>query len=130
MAQPYSEVAGEAERARDVVKAVWGVLLIWTGVVVFLRWGWGIGFLGAGAILLGAQAVRRSLRLKVDGFGLTAGALLVLCGVVSLFQVAIDLVPLLIIAVGVVLLVSTFTARPRHGSGGRPDAPTAAHPHP
>lgn len=130
MAEPYSEVASEGERSSDVARAVWGVLLIWAGAVVFLRWGWGVGFLGAGAILLGAQAVRRYLRLKVDGFGLVAGGLLALCGVVSLFQVAIDLVPLLIIAVGVVLLVSTFTARPRHGAGGRPDSPAAAHPRP
>lgn len=128
MAEVHPGVATEVESSGNVARVVWGLLLIWTGAVVFLHWGWGVGFVGAGAILLGAQAVRRYLRLKVDGFGLTAGALFVICGVGSLFQVAIDLFPLLIIAAGIVLLVSTWTSRARHASGARPDLHAPSHP--
>ncbi len=128
MAEVHSEAASEVESSRNVARAVWGLLLIWTGAVVFLHWGWGVGFAGAGAILLGAQAVRRYRRLPVDGFGLIAGALFVVCGAGSLFQVAIDLLPLLIIAAGIGLLVSTWTSRPRHTPGGRPDLQAPSHP--
>jgi hypothetical protein len=114
-----SEVVSEVESSRRVARAVWGLLLIWMGAAVFLRWGWGVGAVGAGAILLGAQAVRRYRRLAVDVFGLIAGALLVVSGAGSLFRVAIDLFPLLIVAAGVVLLVSAWTTRARPAPGGR-----------
>lgn len=127
MAEVRSEGASEAEWSKDVARAVWGLLLIWTGSVAFLRWGWGVGFVGAGAILLGAQAVRRYRRLEVDRFGLIAGALLLLCGAGSLAQVAIDLFPLLIIAAGIALLVSTWTSR-RHGA--RPGLQASSPPRP
>ena len=84
---------------------------------MFLHWGWGLGALGAGVILLGAQAVRRYRRLEVDRFGLIAGALLLICGAGSLFQVAIDLFPLLIVAAGIGLLISAWASRARHGAG-------------
>lgn len=127
MADVHSDVATE-DLSKSIARVVWGLLLIWTGAVVFLGWGWGVGFVGAGAVLLGAQAVRRLLRLELDGFGLVAGALLAICGVGSLFQIAIDIFPLLIIAAGVVLLVSTWTSRARHASGARPDARAPSHP--
>ncbi len=128
MAEVHSEVASEVESSRNVAKAVWGLLLIWTGAAVFFRWGWGVGAVGAGAILLGAQALRRYRRLEVDRFGLIAGALLVLCGAGSLFQVAIDLFPLVIVAAGIVLLVSTWTSRARHAQGGPPELHAPSHP--
>ncbi len=127
MAQLQPEVASGAESSKNVGRAVWGLLLIWVGTAVFLRWDGSVGAVGAGAILLGAQAVRRYRRLAVDTFGLIAGALLVLWGVGSLFEVAIDLFPLLIIAAGIVLLVSAWSPRTRHPMGGRPDVQAPSH---
>ncbi len=101
-----------------VATAVWGLLLIWTGATLLLHWSWGVGLVGAGAILLGAQAVRRYLRVKVDGFALVAGALLVVCGVWNMFSVAIDIVPLLCIGAGIALLLSLRTAK---GAGRAPE---------
>ncbi len=74
-----------------VARAVWGLLLIWTGAALLARWGWRVGLLGAGAILLGAQAVRRYLRVKIGAFGLVAGALLVVCGVWNDSELAVEL---------------------------------------
>jgi hypothetical protein len=128
MADVHHEVASEVESSRNVARAVWGLLLIWTGAAVFLRWGWGVGAVGAGAILLGAQALRRYRRLEVDRFGLIAGALLVLCGAGSLFQVAIDLFPLVIVAAGIVLLVSAWTSRVRHSQDERSGVQAPSHP--
>ncbi len=94
-----------------VATAVWGLLLIWTGAALLLHWSWGVGLVGAGAILLGAQAVRKYLRVKIDGFALVAGTLLVLCGVWNMFDVALELVPLLCIGAGIALLLSIRTAK-------------------
>ncbi len=103
MAEVHPEVASEVEPSTNVARAVWGLLLIWTGAAVFFRWGWGVGAVGA-------------------------GALLVLCGAGSLFQVAIDLFPLVIIAAGIVLLVSTWSSRARHAQGGPSELHAPSHP--
>ncbi len=120
MQEARHEVSGEELFSRKVATAVWGLLLIWIGAALLLHWGWGVGLLGAGAILLVAQAVRRSRRVKVDGFGLAVGVVLVACGIWNLFDVALELAPLLCIGFGIALLVSVWTAkRPRHAGEGR-----------
>jgi hypothetical protein len=112
-----------------VARAVWGLLLIWTGAALSLHWSWGVGLLGAGAILLAAQALRAYLRVKLDGFGLVAGLLLVACGVWNMVDLTLDLVPLLCIGGGLALLVSIWTAKgTHHASGGPPGLDAASHP--
>lgn len=117
MLDVHPDVSSE-EASRRVARVVWGLLMIWTGAALLLHWGWGIGLIGAGAILLGAQAFRRRRHLRVDGFGLAAGLVLVVGGAWNLLDVAVGLVPILCIAAGVVLLVSAWSA------GGSPRAPT------
>lgn len=113
----------------NVVRVVWGALLIWIGVALLLRFGWGVGLLGAGVILIAAQVARRYLQLKVDGFGLVAGLVLVLCGVGNMVHVAVSLFPILFIVAGVALLVSLWTTRGARGTPGGP-ADLSAHSHP
>ncbi len=125
MEETRNEATSE-EVSRNVARAVWGVLLIWIGAAVLLHWSWGVGLLGAGAILLGAQAVRRYRRVKVEGFGLVVGLLLVLCGISSMFNLGLELAPLLSIGFGIALLVSTLKAT-RHATGERE---LHAHSHP
>jgi hypothetical protein len=117
-----ADVDGNAAKvavSRSISRVVWGLLLIWVGAVVLLGWGWGSGALGAGAILLGAQAVRRYRRIEVEGFGLVAGALFVICGGASLFRLPVDLFPVLCILAGIALLVQAWTAR-THGAPAGP----------
>jgi hypothetical protein len=115
--------------SKSVARVVWGMLLIWTGAALLLHWSWGVGLVGAGAILMAAQAFRRYRRLKIDGFGLVVGFLLVACGVWILFDVAVELAPLLCIGAGIALLVSTWTARrTRRESGGGADIHAPSHP--
>ncbi len=110
-----------------VAKAVWGLLLIWTGAALLLHWSWGVGLVGAGVVLVGAQALRGILGARIEGFGLVAGVLLVLCGVWDLLDVAVDLMPLLAIAGGIALLLSA--TRRRGGSPGeRPGMHAPSHP--
>lgn len=115
--------------SKDVSRVVWGLLLIWIGTALSLHWTWGVGLLGAGAILLAAQAYRRGAGLKTDGFGLLAGFVLVVCGIGNLAGFAIELVPLLFIAAGIGALISTWTAHRAHlrASGG-PDVHAPSRP--
>jgi hypothetical protein len=114
------------ERALDrkIDAAGWGVLFVWIGVALLAHVGWGVGLVGVGLITLGAQAWRNHVGVKVDRFGLVVGAVFMLVGVWNLFDVRVELVPVLFIAAGVYLLAS---ARRRHRAPGHPvDAP--AHP--
>ncbi len=104
--------------SRNVARTVWALLLIWTGLAMLLRWSWGVGLVGAGAILLVAQAARALLAVKIDGFGLVAGVLLVLCGAWNLFGVGLELFPLLCIGAGVALLASMLTRSGRRAPHG------------
>ena len=121
-------VAPDEGPSRTMVRAAWGLLMIWTGAALLLHWGWGTGLVGAGVIMLGAQAARLYLRLRLDGLGLVAGALLVICGAGSLLGVAVDLVPVLCIVAGIALLASIWTARSREASSGLADGHASSHP--
>ncbi len=125
MTDARSELSGE-DVSRSVATGVWGLLLVWTGAALLLHWGWGVGLVGAGVILLGAQVVRRTMRVKVDGFGLVAGVVLLICGVGDLFHVAVDLFPVLFILAGIALLVSIWTAH-RHAHGAATDLQAHSH---
>lgn len=115
--------ASRGEASRTVAKSVCGVLMIWAGAALLLQWSWSVGLTGAGVILLGAQGVRRYLGIELDGFGVVAGALLVIFGVWSMFDVSIDLVPMLLIVAGIALLVTTWTRT----KGRSPGEPTGMH---
>ncbi len=116
------------EISRNVARAVWGLLLIWIGAGLLLHWSWGVGLLGAGVILLAAQAVRRSRGVKVEGFGLVVGLLLVVCGIWNMFDVALELAPLLCIGFGIALLVSIWTAKGRRHAAEGPGLHASSHP--
>jgi len=122
-------VSSEATASQRLAKAGWGLLLIWAGAVLLLHLGWGVGLIGAGVIVLALQAIRGYQGLRLDRFGVVAGGLLVVCGVWNLFDVSVQLVPLLCIGAGVVLLVSTWGAkRPPHAPRGPTDLHSASHP--
>lgn len=111
--------------SRAIHTAVWGVLMIWTGLALLVRIGWAGGLLGAGLILLLAQAARLYVRVQVDGVGLAAGVVLAVCGVSSMAGVAVDVWPVLFIVAGAALLVSTWTgSRTGRAHGG----PSELHP--
>lgn len=93
--------------------AGWGLFFIWIGLALLLNVGWGVGLIGVGIIILGAQASRRYLALKLDGFWVVVGFLFVVGGVWELFNVQLALVPLLCIVAGVALLASALRGGPR-----------------
>lgn len=126
MTETTRETTSEDLSSRKVAGVGWGVLLVWIGIVLFLRWGWGLGLVGAGVIVLAAQVWRRRLGLALEGSGLVFGVLLLACGLWTLLALTADVVPVLCVAAGIALLVSTLTGRRPHG----PPTDVHAHSHP
>jgi hypothetical protein len=104
-----------AVSAATIDAAGWGVFFIWLGFAFLTGVGWGVGLLGVGIIALAAQAARRYVGLKVDRFGLTLGIVFVVAGLYRLFDVPIpsQLVPLVLIVIGVFILSSAWLRRPK-----------------
>jgi hypothetical protein len=92
--------------------AGWGLFFIWIGIALVAHVGWGAGLLGVGIIILGAQVTRKYFGLKLEGFWVASGFLVVLGGVWKLFNVPLDLMPILCIVAGVALLVSVLVGKP------------------
>ena len=86
----------------------WGLFFIWVGTALLLDVGWGIGLLGVGAIILGAQAARAYFGLRLEGFWVVFGSLFSLAGVWELSKTRLSLFPVLLVVVGAALLVSTL----------------------
>ncbi len=98
---------------RKLEAAAWGLFFIWAGAAFLTHIGWGAGLLGVGIITLGAQAARKYLGLKWEGFWIVVGFLFLIGGIWMLFHIHLGLVPILCIAAGVALLVSIFFGRPK-----------------
>ena len=102
-------------RKRTVEAAIatcaWGLFFIWIGMALFVHVGWGTGLVGVGIITLGAQLARKYFDLKLEGFWVAVGFIFLLGGVWRLLNVQLGLVPILCIALGLVLLVSTLVAK-------------------
>ena len=92
--------------------AGWGLFFIWIGIALFAHVGWGTGLLGVGIIILGAQVTRRYFGLKLEGFWVAIGFFFALGGVWELFNVQFGLLPILCIAAGIALLVSSLVGKP------------------
>jgi len=85
-----------------------GALLVWIGAVLLASAGWGVGLIGAGAIVLAEQAVRRRLDIQFERSWVIAGLVAVGLGLAMAVGLRDGLVPVLLIVAGAVLIVSTF----------------------
>ena len=86
----------------------WGLFFVWVGIALVANLGWGLGLLGVGVITLVGQVARKSYGLAMEGFWLAVGVLFVLGGVWELIGLRFSVVPIMLIAIGVGLLVSTM----------------------
>jgi hypothetical protein len=112
---PGHAVADRSALAERVDRVGWSLFFVWMGIAFLADVGWGVGLLGVGVITLGVQAVRKHYALKLHGFSIVVGCLCALGGVSELFEVPIDLAPILCVLLGITLLVSTLAGR----SGGQ-----------
>ena len=91
----------------------WSFFFIWIGIALLSNFGWGVGLLGVGIIILGKQAIRKYTALGFETFEAVCGVLFVLGGVWELLSVRISLVPVVCIAAGVALLLSALFGEAR-----------------
>lgn len=92
----------------------WGALFVWIGAVSFLpgeRLPFGLGLLGIGMILLGINLARRAIHaLPVNGTDITLGTIALALGAAELFR-SLVLIPIGLIATGLVLLIRSGLPR-------------------
>lgn len=118
---------GEAA-SRSITNVGWGLLLVWVGTTLLLSWGWGVGLVGAGTIVLALQVWRRYVGATVEGSALLLGVVLLVCGGWTLFDVRIELLPLVCIAAGIALLASPWVSSGPRARGKGRDLEAPSHP--
>jgi hypothetical protein len=96
--------ADEGARAQKIDSAAWALFFIFVGVALLMQVPWGWFLTGVGVVVAGAQIVRWQSGLKVEPFWVACAAVLIAGGVWDLLALPLPLAPVLLIALGVVLL--------------------------
>jgi hypothetical protein len=99
--------------ARRLDAGGWGLFFIWVGVALLAHLGWGAGLLGVGAITLGVQVARASLKIGAEPFWIVVGALFLAGGMAEFLALEFDLLPVLLIIAGAGLLMSALRKNAR-----------------
>ena len=110
--------AGDGGDTREKLeKAGWALVFIWVGIALLWDPGWGVFLVGLGAIALASQVARACVGLKPEGFWVVAGIVLVVVGVLTQYEVQVNLVPIAMIVIGAVCLISVLTGKCGCGKG-------------
>ncbi|HEX8946505.1 MAG TPA: hypothetical protein VF785_25435 [Gemmatimonadaceae bacterium] len=89
----------------------WGVFLLLTGIAWILpseRHPGAFWLIGVGALLLLLSAIRNRLHMSVDGFGVFVGVVALIAGIASALNTNLPLFPLVLVALGLVLIAKVF----------------------
>lgn len=92
------------EFARQLGNIGWAVFFIWVGIAMLAAVPWGWFFLGVGSIILATQIVRWQMDMKIEGFWVAYGVVLLVGGVWTVLDLPWSLGPILVILLGAVLL--------------------------
>ncbi len=103
-----ANAAASHSLAKKLDAVGWGLFFVWVGIAFLADLGLGVGLLGVGVITLGEQAVRAFSNLKLEGFWVVIGLLFLLGGIWELFEPEVELIPVLLILVGLVWLASAL----------------------
>ena len=99
------------DRTNHLDSIGWALFFIWVGVSWLAGFGFGIGLLGVAIIILGMQALRWLLKLKIEGFWVLVGVAFAIGGVWELVEIDMPLAPVLLVVVGFVILGSMLGRR-------------------
>ena len=106
---------------RNFEAIAWGALFIWWGITVLVpSLPKGIGAIGIGVILIGANIARRLSGVPINGFSTTLGILALVWGGLELLGVLVSLpfeIPvfaILLIVLGVIVLAPALTRERAH----------------
>ena len=92
----------------------WALFFIWAGVAWLMGVSLGWVIIGTGILLLGLQVARGLFRARIDVFWIVVAMAFVIGGFWELWEVAIPLAPIILIAVGIGLLIWYCTKTLRH----------------
>jgi hypothetical protein len=114
--KPVTVQTAKVERRLDAIG--WGLFFIWIGVALLAQLGWGVGLLGVGVLALGGQGARIWFGLKMDGFGIGFGVVLVVAGICHLLDIRRDLTPVMCVVAGLALVISALVNRAKNHDTG------------
>jgi len=93
---------------RSIDGLAWGALFIWWGLTLLIQFPAGIGLIGVGLILLGANAARYFQGIPLSGFTSTIGILALVWGGLELagtvLPLSLPVFPILLIVLGLLVL--------------------------
>ncbi len=78
-----------ARTNRNIETLAWGALFVWWGITLLIKFPSGVGLLGVGLILLGANVVRYSQGIRINGFSACIGVLALVWGGLELAGAAL-----------------------------------------
>jgi hypothetical protein len=91
-----------------VDEAAWGLFFVWLGAALLADIGWGLTLFGIGVITVGGQIARRTFGLTVEWLWAAVGALFIIGGVWEFMGFQLAMIPLVLIAAGVLFFVSAM----------------------
>ncbi len=107
-----------ARMNRNIETLAWGALFVWWGITLLVTLPAGVGLIGVGLILLGANAVRYSQGIRINGFSACIGVLAVIWGGLELagtvLPFELPVFAILLIALGATIVGLEFV-RPASG---------------
>lgn len=105
------EPSDQHDRAHQIDSGAWAVFFIWLGVVMLTGLPWAWFLLGVGALVLGAQVMRRQWNLQLETFGVVVGLIIFAAGIWDLLALPLPLMPIILMALGGYLLWKTLSPK-------------------
>jgi len=102
--------------SRKLNTVAFGLFVILIGVLWLLPEGRareGQLLLGAGVILLGLNVVRRFCGIGINRLSIMLGVIAIVVGLANTFTMELPYVPIVVIALGVLLIIKTLVAKER-----------------
>lgn len=99
-----------SERARQLDSVAWAVFFIWVGIAMLAQLPWGWFLVGVSVIILAVQIARWQMDMKIEGFWIACGTVLLAGGLWNLLDLPWPLAPILLILLGVALLGKAVVA--------------------
>ncbi len=109
---PSHGSSDQNDRSRQIDSGVWAVFFIWLGAVMLAGLPWAWFLVGVGALILGAQIIRRQWNLNIETFGVIVGLIILAGGIWDLLALPLPLMPIVLIVLGGYLLWKTLSPKP------------------
>ena len=111
---PHEKLSDHSPQAKRIDANTWGLLLLLTGILMLLPSRTipeGAWLILAGAILLGASAVRAAMHLRVSAFLVALALLAVAAGAATIAGIDLPLFAVFLVLLGASIMLRSWFAR-------------------